>query len=65
MFYCYAILRNNEFVLSTVKREEKDAEALVNRQRMLWQNHYPDSNLRVIKLKKRANSCDNTPWVEA
>lgn len=63
MFY-YAILRNNEFVLSTVKSAEKNADLLVARQLMLWQNHYPDSNLRVIKLKKRSNAMEKTGWTE-
>lgn len=63
MFY-YAILRNNEFVISTVKSAEKNAEAVVARQMMLWQNHYPDSNLRVIKLKKRSDAMAKAGWTE-
>jgi|694.fasta_scaffold75220_10 hypothetical protein len=65
MYQYYAILRDNEYILSTVKRYDKDAEQHINRQLMLWGHHYPNSNLRVIKLRKRADATDNTAWVEA
>lgn len=64
MFTAYGILKNNEFILSTVKVEEKDPMSIVNRQMMLWQHHYPDSHLSVIKLSKRADAPNKHGWIE-
>ena len=61
MFY-YAVMRDNEFVLTTVKSDDKDALQIAQRQVMGWQNVFPDSKLRVVKLRKRASSPDKTGW---
>ena len=62
MFTAYGIMKNNEFILSTVKVEEKDAVSQINRQLMLWQHHYSDCNVRVVKLIKRADDTDKSGW---
>lgn len=61
MFY-YAVMRNNEFILTTVKSEDKDALTFIQRQVMGWQNVFPDSKLRVVKLKKRSSAPDKKGW---
>lgn len=61
MFY-YAVLRDDEFVLTTNKSEEKDALINIQRQMMGWQNVFPNSKLRIVKLRKRASNPDNTGW---
>lgn len=61
MFY-YAVMRDNEFVLTTVKSDDKDAYTVAQRQVMGWQSVFPESKLRIVKLRKRASSPDKTGW---
>lgn len=61
MFY-YAVMRNNEFVLSTVKSDDKDAYQVAQNQVLGWQTIFPDSKLRIVKLKKRASNPEKTGW---
>lgn len=64
-FTYYGVIRDDEFLLSTVKAEASDSEDnpehRIHAQLNSWFNIYPDSKLRVAKLSRR----NDNGWVEA
>lgn len=59
-FAYYGVIRNDEFLLSTVKVAEDNAEHRAHMHLNNWFNIYPDSKLRVAKLSHRSDN----GWVE-
>lgn len=59
-FPYYGVIRDDQFLLSTVKVSDDNAEFRIRTYLYNWFNIYPDSKLRVAKLSRR----NDTGWVE-